>query len=370
MGWLQTLLHNLADVHGATIRSHRWGHSFEDSQKLAWTMHVTEVCTCRPVLPWRAATCLHQSVYIHADLQVLSNVVQPQFCREVFARLLAGEVEWKDGASRHKFSLGKGKDGASRGKIILGKGKYVARRGKLGLMDLPEEVVGMWLCCQGPTLDLSQLRCLESTQLVKLLHCMAVASPTVTALRMHGPVDTPSDRDGYAIDQDKIVRRIQPVLQAMLLACVSLKGLKVLDFTQMTLHVGHVPVLASIFERLSGSLEQLGISGFGFPQASGGHSDAPQDYEVQGTQMFFNAVAKLQKLQTLKMPGWGDFVQGEWMEDEDDVEVCKEKIRQAVSPLLGMPNLREVQVPKVDDTLPFTAEPHLKFKIAPFKPCS
>ena len=163
------------------------------------------------------------------------------------------------------------------------------------------------------------------------------------------------------------------ILEALLTACVSLKGLKVLGFTQMTIHVSHVPRLGSIFERLSGSLEQLGISSLGFPGTSVlGDFEHQRSYAPGAVEMFFEAIAKLQKLQVLKMPGWEPLINSEWVKREKDEQVRKQNMKQAVSPLLGLPALREVQVPEVHDSLPFTVEPRLKLKFrkATFTPCA
>ena len=101
---------------------------------------------------------------------------------------------------------------------------------------------------------------------MELLHCIAAASPAVTVLCARGPVDTQEIwRASCPGNFSTIVKKIHPVLQAMRLACVPLKGLKALKMTLMTIHVTHAPVLSSNLVELSDSLEQLGISGFNVP---------------------------------------------------------------------------------------------------------
>lgn len=225
----------------------------------------------------------------------------------------------------------------------------------------------MWLRCQGPTLDFSDFT-LNSHQCVKFLHCIVLVHPKLTTLRMRYSITNGLERPGY-------------VLQGVYLACACLRGLKVLEFKKFPILASHVPILARIFGSVSGSLEELCIGGLVFPTAAG--KGKYRTYDLKATQMFFEAIAKLKKLRVLKMHAWKDFIRAgagappedelSVLYDEEDLKLLHEEqksqaedMKQIMLPLLGLPDLQEVQVPEVDESLPFTVEPRLKFTEATF----
>lgn len=230
---------------------------------------------------------------------------------------------------------------------------------KLSVVDLPEEVLCMWLRCQGPILDFSEFS-LNSVQWVKLLHCIVSARLEATALRMLGPVDNSTVCNA---SQHASIQRLCSVLQGVHSACACLRGLKVLQLKNFPIHASHVPLLASIFESVSCSLEELCMGYLGFRDASG--KPKTLSYDSKARQMFFIAVAKLKKLRVLKLISWNKFIlQG--VSRGARTEETKAHVKQIISPLLQLPDLEEVQVPKVENSLAFTVEPRLKFTEATF----
>lgn len=103
--------------------------------------------------------------------------------------------------------------------------------------------------------------------------------------------------------------RLPSILEALHWTCLCLKGLKVLVIRKLPIHASHMPLLAGIFESVSGSLEELCIACFGFWEhfrvIKQPRLKVPQSYDSKSTEMSFGAVAKLE---VLNMPDVSDYI--------------------------------------------------------------